>query len=528
MVRWLAFLVALAVPCAAAAEWREAVTRHFVVYSGGSEAELREAARELETYDFLLRQVIDVPKDDPIKLKIYLMRDIKAVQETLGYGIGGTVAGYYVAAPRGPIAVGTRDDGDLGWDMSSRTVLFHEYAHHLMLQHFAATYPQWYVEGFAEFFGVTKILPGNVVEIGHPARHRAYALNDGGWIPLKTLLTARTWKDIDGKYWLLYGQGWLLTHYLYNNKERATQLRQFLADINNGVDRKTAMDAAFGKDAEELDRELRAYMRRNRFEGTRATFASIDTGPIDIRLLRPAEEELIRHEIALGRGVFARHAERFATDVRRIAARFPNDPHALAVLAEAEHLAGQQEAAAAAADRWLQIEPEAPRALALRSRIAAQALAASASKDAKAWDAARKWVAQARAKAPQDPFVLEAFYDSYAAQGILPPARAQNALYRAMELVPQDDQLRYKVAADFEQRGLFEAAILAISPAAYGAHEPEQEKEKDKAKREKAEEKWRKAGMERTESAREMLARLQQKFAEASAQKPPAQTASNP
>ncbi len=58
-----------------------------------------------------------------------------------------------------------------------------------------------------------------------------------------------------------------------------------------------------------------------------------------------------------------------------------------------------------------------------------------------------------------------------------------------MELVPQDAQLRFKVASDFERRGLIEDAVLAIRPAAFSGHDAGEESEKQKAKREKLEDK---------------------------------------
>lgn len=129
--------------------------------------------------------------------------------------------------------------------------------------------------------------------------------------------------------------------------------------------------------------------------------------------------------------------------------------------------------------------------------------------DESAWAPALQWLADARKRAPDDPLVLEALYDGHAARGTLPPGRAQNALFHAMELVPQDARLRYKVAADFERRNLIEAAIEAIAPAAFSAHDSSGDSESEKRKREAAEEKWRQAGVAKTESPREMLKRLE-------------------
>lgn len=518
MLRRLFLLFALLLPAAASAEWHEATTRHFIVYSDAPEQELRQAATELEKCDHLLRLTLDAPQDVPVKLKVYLMRDMEAVQETMGAGTGGGVAGYYTATSRGPIAVGLRIKDEEDWRGWNRQVLFHEYAHHMMLQHFPSAFPSWYVEGFAEYYGTTKILPNDVIEVGHSASHRRIHASEG-WVPLKKLLTARSYRDIDNEVWAVYAQGWLLVHYLTDNPQRKGQLRKYLTAINRGVDYKTAMDAAFGPDAEELDKELRRYSYRGRLEALRITFPGIDVGPIQVRQLRAAEAALIRQEIALGRGIYAREAADFAEKVRKIAFRHPDDAHSYAVLAEAERLAGNRAAAEAAVARWLELQPGAPRALALKGRLEAEALAEAKSPDANRWAEARRLLADARKAAPADPLVLEAFYDVHALDGRLPPPRAQNALFKAMELVPQDDRLRYKVVADFERRGLVEAAIAAVMPMVSRAHSPDEEPD-EKKRREKLEEKWREAGAAKRESPHEMLARLQKKLAEGAAAKP--------
>lgn len=507
MLRWLLPLLLALLPSAANAAWLEAQTKHFIVYSDSSEKNLRAAATDLEKYDHLLRLVLEVPDDNPIRLKAYLLGDMNEVQESMGTGTNTGVAGYYEATARGPIAVGLR--GSIGMDFTGQVVLFHEYAHHLMLQYFPAAFPLWYVEGFAEYFGPTRILP-NGYEIGTPARYRAYALNGNSWLPMKKLLTARNYKDIDDRVDLLYAEGWLLTHYLLGDPDRSKLLHKYLTLINQGADYKSAMEAVWGRDAADLEPAIRHYVSQNRYEELRVTFPSLDVGPIDIHPLSPARAALIHQEIALGRGIFAREAAGFAANVRDIASRYPDDPDALAMLAEAERIAGNHAAAAAAVDRWLAKRPGEPRALMLKGMIAIDALVAAHSQDQAALTAARGLVGEARRAAPEDPMILEAFYDAYATNGRLPGGGAQSALFHAMELVPQDDHLRYKVAVDFERRGLIDAAIAAIAPAAYRAHQSDDESEKDKARRERIEEKWRVAGETKpAERPREMLARLQ-------------------
>ena len=222
---------------------------------------------------------------------------------------------------------------------------------------------------------------------------------------------------------------------------------------------------------------------------------------------------MMKLSIELAQGILKREAAEFAGKVRSAAKRFPDDPFALALLSEAERLAGNRDAAAAAADRLLATAPNDPRGLLQKALAEMERLKAASSRDAGAWGAARQYLVRAAKLAPNDPLVLEAYYDSYEGQGVMPPEAAQAVLYKAHELAPSDSDLRYKVAADFEKRGMIEDAITIIRPVAYVLPHRKGESAKEKKRREEREEKYRGAGEVKRETAREMLARLEGKLA---------------
>jgi hypothetical protein len=145
--------------------------------------------------------------------------------------------------------------------------------------------------------------------------------------------------------------------------------------------------------------------------------------------------------------------------------------------------------------------------------LQAEALAAARSSDDAAWNAARQDILRANRLAPNDPLILEAYYDSFADQNVLPPAGAQNALFHALQLAPGDDELRYRVAADFERRDMIPEAIAVIRPTALALRELGNEGERARRRREEAEERYRLAGQAHHESAREMLTRLEARLA---------------
>jgi tetratricopeptide (TPR) repeat protein len=271
------------------------------------------------------------------------------------------------------------------------------------------------------------------------------------------------------------------------------------------------MKQGFGN-VESLNSELSQYAGRSRFNVLQLPFKPIPVGNMAVRRVSPAEDALMTYSIKFGQGILQSEAAEFAGKVRDIAARFPNDAHALNVLAEAERLAGKHDAANAALDKLLAIAPNDPRGLMQKGIVAVAGLKAAASTDKKAWDAARAYLVRAAKFAPKDPLILAAFHDSYRSQGVLPPDAAQNALYEAMELAPSDDDLRYRVAADFEQRGMLEEAVAIIRPLALTL--PSKESDKQRRERLKLEDKYRGAGREKRETARDMFVRLQRKLAD--------------
>jgi tetratricopeptide (TPR) repeat protein len=513
---WLTLLICLPAT-AARSEWKEATTNNFIVYSEGGEAQLRAFAAKLEKFNYVLRAYHGVTAPpSPVRLKVYLFPTIAAVGKMAG---GDGVAGYYIRSARGLMMVGSRNrnatatsrGGSDYVDIDSESILLHEYTHHFMYQYFPATYPTWYSEGFAEFWGATNILENDVVEVGHPVNYRYGSFQMNRWLPVKKLLTAQSYVDVP-ELDLLYAEGWLLVRYAFEYPQQNKQLQAYLRAVNGGATYAQAMKDSF-VNVEALDSKLFAYAGRSKFQALRLPFKKIEVGPIAVRSVTAAENSMMELSIELSQGILKREAAEFAGKVRGGAKSFPNDPFALSLLSEAERLAGNRDSAVAAADRLLAADPENSRGLFLKAVAEMDRLKAASSKDPKAWGAARQYLVRASKVAPNDPLVLEAYYDSYAGQGVLPPEAAQAALYRAHELAPSDGDLRYKLAQDFEKRDMIREAVAVIRPVAFVLPHRKGESAKEKKRREEREEKYRAAGEVKRETAREMLARLEGKLA---------------
>lgn len=339
MQRWIFALLLLCLPTVLNAQWREATSRHFTLYSQGSEEELRKTAAALERFDRLLRPLMEVGEERSPRLKIFLMPDREAVVRTTD-GSDPHLAGYYTHNADEPILVASRAaTGNGKYDIAAQDVLFHEYAHHIMLQHSNGPHPVWYLEGLAEYYSTARLLEGNAVEIGAAPASRVAVLREAeNWIPVGELLATTSYRQFSDRLHLLYAQAWLLTHYVTQDPQRRAQLQAYFRLVSAGMERRNAVDTAFGKDAGEFDRQLRSYARRNDFARQRV-HGTVPAGQgAAVRALRRAEADLIGFEVALRRGVESARSADFLRELGTAGQRHFDDPYTQHLLA----LAGQR------------------------------------------------------------------------------------------------------------------------------------------------------------------------------------------
>jgi hypothetical protein len=188
-VALILFAFFLATPLQAA--WHRAESDNFIVYSNTSPASLDKFVRRLELFSALLRWRTGVQIDPAVtKLQVFAVDGEAGVQRAMGKPAK-NVAGFYNANITGAYAFVQRGSGGSDvYTLGAETVLFHEYAHHFMLQYFPHGYPAWFVEGFAEFYSTTKFERDGSVNIGLPAMHRGYAIANDTPLPMTRMLAA--------------------------------------------------------------------------------------------------------------------------------------------------------------------------------------------------------------------------------------------------------------------------------------------------------------------------------------------------
>ena len=448
----------------AQAAWYQAQTRHFTVYSEGNDEKLRGFAERLEKFDYLLRvvtRVTDPDRGSPVKVFL-LSNDGKVKSLARNPNIGG----FYTTSDRTAFAVLSREAKSNKFDFGAEEILFHEYTHHFMLHHFPAAYPAWYVEGFAEFFSVVKFPKDGSIEFGHVPLARAPGLVLGTPYPVANLFA----RDTDGlslrdgdRY---YGTAWLLTHYFQYKADRRAEIAAYLKDVADGV-KDIKPDSYFAGGLPGLEKDLKAYMRhRLSASSLKPTEMKIDT--IAVTPVDPAQGALVESELEL---MSARHrdeAPKLADSIRATTAEYPDSAYALALLAEAESAADRKDAALAAADRAIAIDPKSARAYAVRAEVLLER--AHDSDTAEDWKAALTSIVRANRADTEDPVPLALFYRYHAMRGGKMPDIGYDGLYKAFALLPPRPDYRFNVAHATATKGDYKLASTLLDPIAYSPH----------------------------------------------------------
>lgn len=484
-MRWIRFclsvLLAVLAQClvvpAAHAKWLRAETRNFVIYSSGSERELRRFASNLEMFDGLAQRRFGLePNDNTNKLTIYFLDSQSDVSRLAG-DKDRMVAGFYSARLEGSFAVANRSRGDGMWDLNGMTVLFHEYAHHFMFRNFDFAYPAWYVEGFAEYLSTATFSADGSWTMGKPAFHRAYSLLEGKKLPIEKLLFSSVSDLKSDEVSVFYGRAWLLVHMLNMKPEHQGKLKTYFTAIREGKPPREAAALAFG-DLQQLDKSLDLYLRQRLSYYTSPTPIPADT-TTTVTELDEATGQLVGFRMLR---LVGRMEPKAMAALRGLAAANLGSAEIWHELALAERQfsgpgddneaarQAREKAAEAAVDRALAADPNHVRANVLKADILMTRLEEGRVTEPARWSDARKFLITANKYAVDDPLVLFNWYNSFRLQGREPSATARAALARAFVLAPEVINVRVAYAFDLADQRRFDEALGLVEFLAQHPH----------------------------------------------------------
>ncbi len=164
---------------AARADWLEASSDHFIIYSDEDAAKLQQFAERLEKYHATMCYVFGAQQTKPSpsnRVRIFAVSNAATVRKVLGTKQRSLV-GFYIPRAGASVAMIPRIKKGSKYDLNGESVLYHEYAHHFMMAVLSArAYPRWFTEGFAEYFAGVSFNDDGTISLGMPPFYRAAEL----------------------------------------------------------------------------------------------------------------------------------------------------------------------------------------------------------------------------------------------------------------------------------------------------------------------------------------------------------------
>lgn len=476
MSRYILLLLLAFLSQPARAAWMESSSAHFVVIGNSSESNLRRFSEQLERYDRAMGIVTGVTSSTPSpsnRVTVYIVSSEEEVRKLKGDKKDRFTAGFYIPRAGGSLAIippvdGARNGGgDLDWSM---TVLLHEYAHHFLISNSGFPNPRWMQEGAAEFFAAASFGADGSVGLGRPAQHRGPELFMARDVTATDLLDPDEYEKRRGKsteYDAFYGKSWLLYHYLTFEPSRKGQLKAYAKALLEGKSLTEAGHVAFG-DFRQLEKDLDAYLNRNRMTYIKIAGSAVQPGAITIRPLTAGEVAILPLRLRSQIGVNKETAPNVLQQALAVAERFPADAAVLSEVAEAQIDAGHEDEAIKAADAAIKIDPHAVNAYLQKG----YALLGRADRtgDPVEFRKARETFLALNAFEHDHPIPLLDYYLTFVKQGKKPTANAVQALERAAILAPFDLGLRMTAAMQELRDGEREIARAFLLPVAYNPH----------------------------------------------------------
>lgn len=456
----------------AMAEWHRAESKHFIAYADTSEAKLQERVERLERFDALMRKLFQV--DETVKVQVFMLPSISDVQDLAN---NPNIGGFYNASAQlaygfMPFRLSQHVEG-----YTAETVSMHEYAHHMLLGGVDRYVPLWASEGLATMFMTARLDSDGGITIGAPNPAFSQAMYSGSRWSIEKLLASDREEIGKTERVELYSRGWALCHYLWLSGERQGQYVNFIKLLNESGDALAAGREAFG-DLDKLNDDVNAYLRRKTFPASKLSADQLSTpSEFSVRSLTAGEDAILQYRMKSLLGVDKESSVDLAGKARPVGEQFPNDPFVQRSMAEIEYDVASLnddvsfDAADAAANRTLDLDPDNLMAMSYKGRIAVKRGLRQDRPDLIA--DARSWFLKANRVDPNHPLPFVLYYDSFLAADEAVPEGAAMGLYRAAFLMPQDISLRARASIEILKSGEIARARSVIAPAAFYPHLPQ-------------------------------------------------------
>ena len=290
-------------------EWVSVRTPRYLFVGNAPEEEVRRAAARFELFASAFSELfpaLGAHADTPTR--VFVFKDYESFRpfRPLYDGDAADFRGYFQpGADVNHIAVPLALAGD-----DPQQVHNHE-AVHLLLAATARRVPDWLNEGLAQYYSTLKVSGGGAL-LGSPvARHAALLRKTKLLAPARLFQIdrgAREYRTGAGRD-LFYAQSWAVVHYLTSADGGRGHLRlfRFLEMLASGLTTEESFRRAFSLDYAALERGLKEYVRRGRYETRELSVGGVAPGEAELKgvPLGEAEAEFYLGDLLLHVGRFA-------------------------------------------------------------------------------------------------------------------------------------------------------------------------------------------------------------------------------
>lgn len=266
-------IISAAQPVAAKDTWTSVRSKNFFLVGNASEKEIRKVGGRLEQFrEVFTRLFSGMQFNSSVPTTVVVF---KSDSSYAPFKPNAQTAGYFQAGPDvNYITLTTEVRGQ----QDAFSVIFHEYTH-LLVNNTIGNAPPWFDEGLAEYYSTFSISDDSKVVLGNPIASHVYLLREKKMLPLRTLFQVdhkSPYYNERDKQSVFYAESWALVHYLIlgNKGQRVTLIDKFVRFMDANVPMEQAFQQAFEMSFEAMEKELRDYIRRDRYPIVSGHFSS--------------------------------------------------------------------------------------------------------------------------------------------------------------------------------------------------------------------------------------------------------------
>jgi len=272
--------------------WTTLTIDELTVYSSADDATTRSVASDLVRLRGALSVVTKLKVRSPLPTRVFIFGDRRSFAQYCDAALGRSdnMTGLFLSDRDGNhvLIAGNAAGVD--------RVVYHELTHYFLRNTVSSHVPLWFNEGLAEFYS-TFSGSKDTVDVGRPIEDHIAWLRTQTLIPLKDLfaITHDSKEYHEGnRQGVFYAESWALVHYLMiGNPERRDQLGTYIGLIAGGKSIDDAFHMAFHGSYDDLERELRKYIRAFSMSYIRYTMADLMTVAIPAPQPLPRDTQLI-------------------------------------------------------------------------------------------------------------------------------------------------------------------------------------------------------------------------------------------